>query len=235
MRAHVYLLAVLPLLTTACLLGLDGNGDRVDEARVLDGFAAIDARDELEVLVERGDTFSVTVSIDENLQDVVRTRVEDGRLRIDTRERVDDMVRGPHVRVTMPHLTEARHAGSGRLDLLGFQEPERVQLSLSGSGELAFEGSARVLDGDVSGSGDMVLIGTVERVELEVRGSGTVDAKSCVASSASLRAEGSGDLSATVNGSVDATVRGSGNIDLFGAAVLQSSSTRGSGDIRVHR
>lgn len=213
---------------------VEGNGTRREEGRSGADFSAVYNDGSLDVLVERGDTFAITVSIDENLLDHVDTHVSGGTLYISSHGVLRHVVSGPHVRVTLPHLLSARVSGSGRTDAMSFVETAPVDLRVSGSGQLDFEGSAPQLTASVSGSGDLTLQGSAQRLDATVSGSGTLDARQVSASSAGLEASGSGDLTATVNGPVDVRVSGSGDIDVFGAAVVASSHVRGSGDFRLH-
>ena len=235
MRASRWTGLVGAVLLAGCWAGMDGNGQRTEEVKALSGFTSVDNRTELDVSVERGDTFGVVVSIDEDLQELVELRVDGDTLRIDTSENIGEHVPGPSVRVTMPSLLAANVDGSGNLDAFGFHESAPVRLHVSGSADLDYDGSAPTLTATVRGSGNLHVRGTTEHLEADVHGSGDLHAKDLIAASASLSVDGSGDLTATVNGPTDARVSGSGDIDLFGSPVLGNTSTRGSGDLNIHK
>lgn len=235
MRATRVIGLVCGLLLPACWDGVDGNGVRVEEALALSGFSGVDNRSDLDVSVERGDVFGVVVSIDADLQELVAVRVEGDTLRIDTRENIGEHVSGPSVRVTMPSLLALTLDGAGSLDAFGFQEAGPVRVRVSGSGDIDYDGSAPQVTALVRGSGNLHVRGSTQRLEADVDGSGDLDARDLIATSASLSVNGSGDLTAFVDGPADARVSGSGDIDIFGKVMLTSSSTRGSGDIQLHR
>lgn len=223
------------LFVSACWEGQDGNGVRVEEAKALSGFSGVENRSDLDVSVERGDVFSVVVSIDEDLQELIEVRVVGDTLRIDTSENIGEHVSGPSVRVVVPSLLALTLDGSGSLDAFGFQESAPVRVRVSGSGDIDYDGSAPQVTALVRGSGNLHVRGTTQRLEADVDGSGDLDARDLIASSASLSVSGSGDLTAFVDGPADARVSGSGDIDIFGKVTLGNSSTRGSGDIQLHR
>ena len=151
MSAHVLRTALLPALLLgllpSCDLGIDGNGKRSVEDRPERDFTGVEARGSLDVKVQRGDMFSVVVSIDSNLQPFVVTRVDGGTLIVDVNEPIGDTVSGPHVIVTMPVLRAAALSGSGALSAETFSQDQPVALILEGSGNLLFSGDVPALTG----------------------------------------------------------------------------------------
>jgi hypothetical protein len=235
MSRHAYWLALLPWLT-ACPGLQHGNGREARERRHVDAFSAIDSDSKLDVLVEPSDDdrYEVRVQIDSNLMDNVRTRVWDDTLHVYVRGWIEHELPGPHVIVRIPHLSVASQSGSGRLDIQGFAEAEPIDLSLSGSGELRFDGSAPEIRADLEGSGDLVLRGDSERLSVSLDGSGLIDAEKLHSREADIDLDGSGEVRATVDGPVDISLEGSGDIELFGAAEIEHRTKSGSGSIRIH-
>jgi hypothetical protein len=227
-----WLLALV--VASACGFGIEGNGKRVEEQRPLAGFVEIDNRSAFDVQVEPGEAFSVSVSVDENLLPVLHTRVVDDTLIVDSHENVGGVLLGPHVTVTMPRLRSARLSGSGRLDVLSFEQSEPLDLMLSGSGDLFFEGEAASIVADLSGSGTLRVAGATERLALNLDGSGSIDARSCSAAEGKLDLDGSGDLRATVHGPVEVSLSGSGDVDLYGGGTIVRLRHSGSGRVREH-
>jgi len=229
----------LRLCLVLCAFGLAacpdewGNGERISEERALSDFSAVDNSGELEVLVEQGEQYEVTVSIDENLLDRVDTDVIGDTLRIRTRGQIAHLVRGPHVRVTMPTLVRARVSGSGDLTAFDFADSESVDLHVSGSGSIAWQGTALALSASVSGSGDLSLEGAADLLDLRVSGSGDARARSCEVEDAQVEVSGAGDATVTVHGDLDAKVSGSGDLTVYGHPHFSRRVRRGAGDIHV--
>jgi hypothetical protein len=225
--------AALVALAGCGLLGVDGNGERVDEVRALEGFSAVESDGSLDVEIARGDVFHVEVSIDSNLLDRVHTGVVGDVLRIDE-EWIGDTVTGPHVIVTMPVLRRATMSGSGGLRAVGFQQTEPTSLVVEGSGDISFAGDVPRLDVQIWGSGDARVSGIAPVLAVEVDGSGTVDARGLDATTADLSLSGSGDIAASVSGSARVSISGSGDVDLYGGATLARVDVSGSGSVRQH-
>lgn len=214
--------------------GVDGNGRRSEQLRETAAFTRVHSDCELDVELVQGDEPSVIVSVDSNLQDLVRVRLDGDTLRLDQDEEIDDVVPGPHVLITVPELTAAKLAGSGRMEL-AFEEPQLpLDLYLSGSGDLRFSGTTAALGAYLSGSGEMSLDGETSDVDISLSGSGAIRARHLTASSASIDLSGSGSVSATVSDSVTVDLSGSGQVDLYGEAALDGYRQSGSGDVVQH-
>lgn len=228
----LFTLCLAPAL--AACVGVGGNGNRSSETRDVGDFSKLEADGPFDVQVNQGDDRSVEVDIDSNLQSKLKTEVSDDTLHISSNGTVFDVVSGPHVRITIPHLVEVRLIGAGNVVAGTFDEQDDVHLRDSGSGDLSFEGSSPNLTVEVTGSGDMWLNGTADAAHYQLRGSGDLDARDMTASSADIDLNGSGDLHATVNGTVNATLDGSGDVDLFGDVHTDQVQRKGSGDLEVH-
>ncbi len=214
--------------------GADGNGKRVDEQREMAAFSRIRSDCELDVQVVQGDDQALTVRIDSNLQDLVKTHVSNDTLFIDVHEEIDQIVDGPHVLITLPGLRAVKLAGAGSM-ILAFDEPESpLDLFLSGSGSMRFDGTTATLGAFLSGSGEIRLAGETSDVALTLSGSGSIRGEDLAASSGAIDLSGSGDISATVVDSARVSLSGSGQIDLYGGAPIDECRDTGSGDIVEH-
>jgi hypothetical protein len=228
------ILAFGGLWLAGCSGGVDGNGQREEEARQVQAFSKVSTDCELDVDVTQGDEASLVVSIDSNLQHLVNTRVYRGVLHIDLDENVDDIVDGPHVRVTVPRLEAARLDGSGNL-YVAFEQPEQaLDLYLSGSGNVRFEGRAAAVGAYLGGSGDIRLAGEASDVDFALSGSGSIDGAGLAAHSGNVELSGSGDISANVSESVRVSLSGSGEIELYGDGQVDEVRKSGSGEIVRH-
>jgi hypothetical protein len=222
------------LALSGCEEGIDGNGERASETRKLSSFVKVRSNTELDVEVVQGDRQQVVVDLDSNLLDLVQTRVDNETLYITTVYHLGETLDGPHVRVTVPELAAAKVSGSGSL-VLGLDQPERpLDLYVSGSGSLRFEGRTAALGAFLSGSGDARLLGETRDVELAVTGSGSIRGSELSADSGSLYLSGSGDISAAISESVSVSLSGSGRIDLYGDASIDGYEVSGSGELVQH-
>ncbi|MDB5793585.1 MAG: hypothetical protein JWQ80_3609 [Massilia sp.] len=154
------------------------------------------------------------------------------------------------VELTLPALDRTKVDGSGDTEVNGFAG-ERIELELSGSGSLEFNGryrQARALmqgsgaltldagngdsvEAELMGSGEMTLAGAARSVKVASNGSGRLDAQRLRGEVVEVRQTGSGNTSVTAHAHVTAAVSGSGDIDVYGNPPQRSISRTGSGDV----
>ncbi|MCM2332721.1 MAG: DUF2807 domain-containing protein [Anaeromyxobacteraceae bacterium] len=212
--------------------GTSGDGKKVTQQRQSAGFKAIRLEGSLDVQVKVGAPTAVSVTIDENLQPLVETRVDGDTLVIATTGSMSYRGEG-RVAVATPSLRGFTIEGSGDVAIDGGAGD--LDLEVDGSGDLSWRGAAATLRVEIEGSGDVRLAGTAERAVLAVAGSGDIQAKELVAGGAKVSVAGSGDVSVTLDGgSLEASVAGSGDVHWYGKAQVERASVAGSGEI-AHR
>lgn len=211
--------------------GTTGDGKKVTQPREVGAFSRVRLEGALDARVTVGPARAVSVTIDQNLQPLVETRVEGDTLVVSARElswqgdgRVD---------ISVPALRGFAIRGSGDAAIEGGEGD--LSLSISGSGDLGWRGRAGALEAAVSGSGDMRLSGTAASVEIAVAGSGDVLARDLEAGRADVSVAGSGDVEVRLaGGPLRASVAGSGDVVWYGEGRVEQASAAGSGEI-VHR
>jgi hypothetical protein len=229
---HVAVAMGAGLLLQACIgFGVPGNGQVVTQDRTVAAFGRVVADTAIQVNIHRAAAFSVRVTLDSNLQGLVRTTVEGDTLSI-TDTRPYSTAAATFVDIGMPSLSGIENAGSGDLTAAGFVGDAPLALFATGSGNLSFDGTCGSLDVDVEGSGDMILAGHAGHLAATANGSGNLVASTLLASNgAEIDVNGSGDAKVDVLGSARLSTSGSGSIDANLNAGLASFSVSGSGDI----
>jgi len=208
-----------------------GDGKKVTQARPATAVTAVRLEGALDVEVLVGAPPALAVTIDENLQPLVETRVEGTTLVIATRSmRYSGKAR---VQLATPSLRAVDLEGSGRVVVR--DGAGDTSLSLAGSGDLEWKGTAGALSVELAGSGTVRLEGKAGALRIELDGSGDVEAARLTATDADVEIDGSGDVEVTVDGgALRAEVSGSGDVRWGGTARLERSEVSGSGEIR-HR
>jgi hypothetical protein len=213
--------------------GVRGDGHKVTQPREVAAFSSVRLEGSLDVRVKIGPPRAVSVTIDENLQPLVLTRVEGDTLVVDTRN-ISYQGEG-RVELTTPSLRGFAIEGSGdvTIDGAGAAGPKGdLTLSVSGSGDFDWRGVAARLDVSIEGSGDVKLDGQADEARVSIEGSGDVKGARLTARSAEVHVSGSGDAELTLaGGRLSASVEGSGDVVWHGTAQVDRADVSGSGSV----
>jgi hypothetical protein len=209
--------------------GVEGDGKPTTATREVPPFQAIRLDAAADVSVRVGAAPSVTVTVDGNLQQHLRTDVEGAVLVVRASTRIRPRG-GVKVAVTTPELRRLDLRGSGDVAIEGGSGP--LELAIEGSGDLRWRGEATSLHASIEGSGDVRLEGRAARLRVEVDGSGDVDASRLAATDVEASVRGSGDVEVSLaGGSLSASVAGSGDIHWRGEGRVERVAVTGSGEI----
>ena len=170
----VALLYQLDVLGESSGTGVQGSGVAASEPRTVAPFTSVDLAGSNNVVIRAGKKQSVVVHADENLLDRVTTKVQSDTLVVANTPGSFSTNSPMRVEVTVPTLTELTLSGSGNVVVDGIAA-KRLTVSLPGSGTLTGTGTAARLDVTVSGSGEVQLAQLVaDDVRAVVSGSGAV-------------------------------------------------------------
>lgn len=231
------ILLATPLLLGGCtdILGeriVHGRGPVVIESRPSGHFTGVSNSTVAEVEILHGFTDRVFIHAEENLLPYVRTRVQNGVLRIYT----DDVTLRPRypiiVEVDVVTLRSLQSSGSGfmRGQLI---DATRLEVTSSGSGDIDLPGLlADSLIVISSGAGDFTAEGQVQRLRLNASASGTIDTRDLEAFRADVTISGSGSSTIRARDYLRAVLSGSGWLRYFGSPQVDQEVT---GTGRVER
>ena len=193
---------------------IEGSGDLITEERDVRQFDKIKSSGSFDVFVEVGPAQSVKITFDDNLIDIIETKVRGKTLRIDNEESfLSDHV--CKVEITVPELEAVTLSGSGNVEVVALKS-DIFECSISGSGNIEVEGE-------------------VQEVDFKISGSGEIQAEDLEADDAYVKISGSGDVRLQARESLEARVSGSGSIYYSGNPNSLSTNVSGSGHIKKIR
>jgi hypothetical protein len=209
-----------------------GKGPITTQNRTVGNFTSITIASAVDVQLTRGQTTSVRLEAPRDALPVIETRVEQGRLIIDSRGCINAGSRRPiRAFITYRELGEIDLRGSGNVTANGTIQRDRLEITIHGSGDLSAAVAVRQLELEIFGSGDVFLSGQTGSGEIELAGSGDIKASKLRSTSARVQVNGSGDVDLTVTGELDAVVNGSGDIVYRGNPKKVRQRVHGSGSI----
>jgi Putative auto-transporter adhesin, head GIN domain len=201
------LLVLLGLALSGCAtvnLGVGqirGSGNVTTETRPITAFSAIDVSGVGEVVIAQGDTDSLTVETDDNLQAIVLGEVRDDTLYlgINANQGFRDATRVTFT-VTVKNLTAITLSGAGAVSVRGL--------------------SGEQLTVNHSGAGPVSIGGTVAEQRVTLSGAGSYDGAALVSERATVDLSGLGSVVVNASERLDATISGAGSIAYIGSPEL---------------
>ncbi|MBC8063435.1 MAG: DUF2807 domain-containing protein [Chlorobia bacterium] len=181
----------------------------VGKGKALESFKRVESRGSFDVEIKQGPQSDVVVEGDESIIKIVRLKVDGDTLIVDTQGSFSTSTRLV-VKITMPTVEGVEMDGSGEATLTNVSG-DKLDLDISGSGEIVASGKVKDLSARISGSGD------IDATALE-----SVDAKTNVS--------GSGSIRVFATKSLDADIAGSGGIQYKGSPQVKKDIS-GSGDV----
>ncbi len=210
--------------------GRKGSGKIITESRDLKPFDRIESSGSFDIEVTVGSDQKLTVSFDDNLIELVETRVKANTLRIRGKKSFSSR-QGCKIKITVPELVEVSASGSGDISVSNL-DTERFEFGLSGSGGFFVQGKTDEMEISLSGSGDVIAEGQTKDLEIRLSGSGDISTRDLKAEEVYVRISGSGDVKVFAKESFDGTISGSGSIAYYGDPEHTSSRVSGSGRIK---
>lgn len=210
-------LPLLPLAFAlfACNLAdaqVKGTGAARTEARAVGGFTSVSAGGAVALTITVGGATAVSVTADDNVLPLIRTRVKGDRLIIDSTDGYS-----PKTPVTIAITT-----------------PSLAALGLSG----ATTASATGLTGDrfaldLSGASKATLAGTAAAITIEASGASDLDATKLAAQDATVAASGASQVRLAVARGLTVEASGASAVDYWGAPQV-TKATSGASRVRKH-
>lgn len=203
--------------TLALVLSLASVTAHADEqTRNLSQFTKIAISGPMNLVVDAGKPFSVSVQGETKFINRVTTQVVNGELRIGMKDDSSTNIR-KHERivVSLPSLTSFDAEGAGLARLNNVQGDR--------------------LDVEYAGAGRLVINGKVRHLRIEAEGVGEVDTKGLIAQEADVDFEGIGAVSIYASEKLTADVEGMGSLTYYGNPRIVNKSVSGIGSVTAAR
>ncbi len=218
------------ILFTSCDC-IEGEGPIVSETRNVDNFEGIEVEASANVYISKADEFKVEVKGQQNILDILRTRLRGRTLVIEYDEMCVINTRNVEVYISMPMLSEVQIDGSGDVESEDLFTTDDLYLGISGSGSIDMEIKANSVEANINGSGSIFLTGETDKFYSSIHGSGDVRANRLKAENAKVKIGGSGSTYIYVNENLDVHIGGSGSV-YYGGNPSINSRVNGSGSLR---
>jgi hypothetical protein len=155
MDVRVWPVLCLAVASGACaIVPVTGSGNVVTESRPVSGFSAVAVGGNAELFIEQTGTESLTVTTDDNLLRYLSVEVSNGMLDLTTTDPFTQLrpTKGVVYKLTVRRLNDLAVSGRGSVHVDNV-DADRLDISISGAGRVAAQGSASDLQLSISGVG----------------------------------------------------------------------------------
>jgi hypothetical protein len=238
LAATVFASGSAPASPLSWLLGgkgkrIAGNGEIRQQTRQPGPFTGIALGLAGTAELRIGDTESITVETDDNLLPLIETVVENGTLKIRTRDN-NARIAPTRLRFIIQAKNISRLAAGGSGSIVADTLPAGdVSFEVGGSGSISIKKlhSERVTVA-IGGSGNFGAGGRTGDLRISIGGSGQADTGLLDADSVSVSIGGSGQATVSARKALAVSIGGSGDVEYYGDPQQLSKSIAGSGTIK---
>jgi len=242
-------------ISSQSFVPVKGKGASVDRNFTVSGFNGIDVSGGFDVILVQGDAEGVVLTAQENLFEHITVKVDQGTLKIYTENNI--MATQPmKARITYKSIDNLKVSGGG--DVTG-ETPlnvPRLDLTLSGGGDLTTAINTDELSCHISGGGDASISGNIKKYDMDLSGGGDIQSEVTAggvyfdisgggdvtlkcrdkATEGNIKISGGGDLTVDITAEkLYCSVSGGGDASLSGQASAFEISVNGGGDIHADK
>ncbi|MEJ7769669.1 MAG: head GIN domain-containing protein [Chitinophagaceae bacterium] len=237
MRNLLLALFLVPVIFTSCRLitgkRVKGNGNIRTEERPVSSFTKVEVRGAMKVYIKQGDLEPVRIEADENLLPYIELIQNGDELTVKTKNGFNLNSSGDmKIYVTAPIYK--RIQVSGACDIIGqnkIDDSEKLDLHVSGAGEIRMDVDAPSIAASISGSGNVNLKGETKKFDLELSGAGKAKCYELLSENTKVDISGAGDAEVYASVKLEADVRGAGTVNYKGNAKSVNQHVSGAGSV----
>lgn len=227
---YLVILSFIVLSATSCRQ-ITGSGNIISEKKDVGNFRGISAGSGFDVEVHIGSPVSVVIDADDNLMKMVKVRVEDGVLKIHSRNGLS--ITDGHLKavVTVPGLNYIESTGAATIHVLDdLKDDKKIKLHASGAAKIVANVDAPEIETESSGAANIDVSGRTKDLSAHASGGAGIDADELMSENADAEASGAANVHVYASVKLNAHASGAGNILYKGEAAV-NKETSGAGTV----
>lgn len=226
--------AFLSILLSSCWFmgpSVRGNGNVTEEVRQVGGFDQIDVSRGMNVYVTQGSPAKVVVVADNNLHEIIETRVEGQVLKVYVNENIR-WAKEKKVMITVEKLSGLETSSGSNAWSQNQITTDDIELKSTSGSNLTIDVNAKSLKADCSSGANIKLSGMAKEADLEASSGANLIGEALNVDDCRMKTSSGANVSATVSERLDAKASSGGNIVYFGEPKSTDVSTSSGGNIR---
>lgn len=236
MKSNIFAVLLLSMVFISCSWmgkSIHGNGEIVTENRKVTKAEKIVLKGNFDIVLVPGNTTSVSIETDENLQKYILLSESNDELVFKTKSKFNlKSDHGIKITITTPNLTGIYLAGSGNVRGNGkFTGGNELKIDIAGQGDVDLMVNTPKIDVDIKGSGNVNLQGETKTASFDIAGTGDCNAEMLKSENASIKIAGNGNVKVYADVSLNIKIVGSGDVFYKGNAEV-SQKIVGAGNVK---
>ena len=225
--------AFLTFVLSSCWFmgpSVKGNGNVTEEVRQVAEFDQIHVSRGMNVYVSQGSPAKVVVIADNNLHEVIETKVEGSVLKVYVNENIR-WAKEKKVMVTVEKLSGLETSSGSNAWSQNQIMSEDLDMKASSGANITMDVNAKYLKADCSSGANIKISGLAKEAELETSSGANLKGEELKAENCKMKASSGGNVSSTVNGRLEAKASSGGNVVYYGEPTETDVDTSSGGNI----
>lgn len=228
------ILTYICVFISSCIVNFDGgvigNGNVVIKERPVEPFNELKAERGLHVFVEQGDEYKCVVEADENLQDIIVTKVDGNTLKITSRENIKE-AEEKNIYVSLVDINSIKVSSAAVLEGQTIIASESLHISSSSAASVTLDINSEEISADASSAGNLKISGKCINFYGEASSAGVIKAKSLTTQHSKITASSAGSVGVFAYETIKLSASSGGNISYWGNARVLSTSVSSGGQV----
>lgn len=225
--------AFLSIILSSCWFmgpSVKGNGNVTEEVRQVAEFDQIHVSRGMNVYVSQGSPAKVVVIADNNLHEVIETKVEGSVLKVYVNENIR-WAKEKKVMVTVEKLSGLETSSGSNAWSQNQIMSEDLDMRASSGANITMDVNAKYLKANCSSGANIKISGLTKEAELETSSGANLKGEELKAENCKMKASSGGNVSSTVSGRLEAKASSGGNVAYYGEPTETDVNTSSGGNI----
>lgn len=224
--------SILAVVMSSCNInfGVKGNGHVKTVERTVTGtYDEIEVSRGLDVYLTQGDTESIKVQADENLHDIIKTKIEGNVLKIYAEENIS-FSEVQKVMVSFKNVSRISASSGSDVFSTNTFNTESIKLETASGSDMTLDINAKSIDCSASSGSDLKVSGSTINLIANASSGSDIDAKGLKAQTTHVEASSGADISVHTTKELYADANSGGDIKYSGnpSKIKKNDSVSGS-------
>ncbi len=212
--------------------GVRGNGNvDIVERNIDDNFTAIKVSRGLDVYITQSDMVGLKVQADENLHDIIMTKVEEGVLKIYTEENIS-YAASKKIMVNVRNITKITATSGSDVYSTNTIKSENLELNTTSGSDMEIDVDADVIECKSTSGSDLRISGKTNKLFAEATSGSDIKARDLKARTSEVRATSGADITVNTSDELYAKATSGGDIKYYGNPEKVTKKDGVSGSVR---